>query len=64
MTIRLEFKIQDCWIGVFWKKTTFGRPNYSPHEMWFDTYDVWICVVPMLPIHISWTKIRMMPCVN
>ncbi len=33
--LRLEFKPQDCWIGVFWKRD-----------------NVWICLVPMLPIHV------------
>lgn len=38
--IRWEWKPQDCWIGVFWRTSQGWR-------------DVWICLLPMLPIHIS-----------
>ena len=37
----LEFKIHDLWVGAFWKQD--GR-----------CIDVWLCLVPTLPIHISW----------
>lgn len=36
--VKLEFKIQDCWIGVFWKFTSTWQ-------------DVWICIIPCFPIH-------------
>ena len=36
--IKLEFKPQDFWIGVFWKNT-------------LDKFDLWICLIPMFPIH-------------
>ena len=48
LTLRLEFKPQDCWIGVFWRTT--------PKANWMQRIDVWICVVPMLPMHISWLR--------
>lgn len=38
--IRLEFKIQDLWIGVYW----------SGHET-LGRFDIWICVIPCFPIH-------------
>lgn len=38
-SVRLEWKPQDLWIGVFWKKETLY-------------VDVWVCVLPCLPIHI------------
>lgn len=38
---RLEFKPADLWIGVFPKKNG-------------PMLDVWICLVPMFPIHIRW----------
>ncbi len=56
MTVRLEFKPQDCWLGVFWKKTVEGRPYYSPCETWWHRWDVWICLLPMLPIHLCWRR--------
>lgn len=54
MHIRLEFKPQDCWIGAFWKQGVeadgfeWRGATYRPRT------DVWICVLPMLPIHIWW----------
>jgi len=44
--VRLEFKPQDLWIGVFWKKGA---------ERGFDEdhINIWICILPMLPIHIK-----------
>lgn len=40
--VRIERKVQDCWVGVFWKR------DYP------TSLDVWVCVVPMLPIHFGW----------
>lgn len=39
----LEFKPQDCWVGVYWAR------DVAPMA---TIVDVWICLVPMLPIHI------------
>ena len=39
--IRFEFKLQDLWCGVFWKDSSYQC-------------DIWICVVPTLPLHICW----------
>lgn len=39
---RLEWKPQDLWVGVFWKR------DY-PWQL-----DVWVCIVPMVPIHFGW----------
>jgi hypothetical protein len=40
MKIRVERKWEDAWIGVFWKR----QP---------DRCDIWICIVPCFPIHIT-----------
>lgn len=37
----IEFKIQDLWIGAFWKRIG-------------NCVDVWVCLVPCVPIHVSW----------
>ena len=42
MKIRIEFKKEDLWVGVFYKK---------PHRYW-DDWHVWICLLPCFPIHI------------
>jgi hypothetical protein len=49
MKIRIEFKPQDLWIGVFWKTgaTMAGA---------LLTRDVWACIIPILPIHVSWVR--------
>ena len=47
--IRLEWKPRDCWVGAFWKGGTFrGRLDEKPY------LDVWVCIIPMLPIHYGW----------
>lgn len=57
--IRVECKIQDLWIGVFWKwgyedqsydlqkvKQGYGHQCYSQQR-----FDLWLCLFPCLPIH-------------
>jgi len=39
--ISIEFKLQDLWIGAFWKRIG-------------NCVDLWVCLVPCVPIHISW----------
>jgi hypothetical protein len=41
--VRLEWKPQDCWFGVFWKRR-------DPYE-----FDLWVCLLPMVPLHVGWT---------
>lgn len=42
--IRLEFKLEDMWMGTYWRRS-------NDHLVaWLD---VWICVLPCLPIHIT-----------
>ena len=36
--LRLEFKLQDFWVGLFWKNTP-------------ERLDIWICLIPCLPLH-------------
>lgn len=50
--MRMEFKIEDLWIGVFW------RTAYSDAAKRYLTH-IWICLVPCVPIHISYVaKLR------
>ena len=53
---QVEFKRQDLWIGAFWK--------YEETTDWDDegieftdtvTGHLWICLIPMVPIHFHWT---------
>jgi len=43
ITISFEFCKKDLWIGIYWDK----HPR-DEHVLW----DVYICIIPMLPIHI------------
>lgn len=45
LSIKFEFKIQDCWIGVFWKQDNQGI-NHA-----------WLCVLPCIPLHIQWERV-------
>lgn len=38
---QLEWKPEDLWVGAFWKRTG-------------NTVDLWVCLLPCLPIHVSW----------
>lgn len=55
LKVYLEFKPQDCWVGVFWRYTTFGL---GPP---IRQVDVWICLLPMLPIHVIWQSWKEKP---
>ena len=46
--VRIEFKPQDLWVGAYWQ-----TDNYGPHQ---DQTTMWICLLPMLPIRISWIR--------
>jgi len=43
--IRLEFKPADLWIGAFWR--------YDNSKILLKTFDLYICLLPMLPIHLA-----------
>lgn len=46
-TIRLEWKLADCWIGAFWQRGSFDQPGFKSGH----TLDIWVCLLPMFPIH-------------
>lgn len=41
MTVKIEFKPQDLWIGAFWQRRA-------------TIQHLWICIIPCLPIHFQW----------
>jgi hypothetical protein len=51
--VRLEWKPEDCWVGVFWRRGEWANNRKSKTE-WRT--DVWICLLPMLPIHLWWIR--------
>lgn len=43
-TLAIEFKAADLWIGCYWRKITGTAVD--------DGIEAWVCIVPMLPLHI------------
>ncbi len=43
--IILKFEPRDIWVGVYWKRSTILK-----------RLDFWICIVPMVPLHIRWWR--------
>lgn len=41
--MRLEYKQEDMWIGVYWRDAD-------------TSIDIWLCMLPCLPIHINFWK--------
>lgn len=41
VSIWIEFNPHDLWIGLYWKRY-YGERHF------------YVCVLPMLPIHIFW----------
>ncbi len=65
MKIRLEFKWEDVWVGAFWRKTDLrgcsGVVEYGAYDPKARRhpdaqYDLWICLLPCLSIHLTWTR--------
>lgn len=50
MSVTLEFKPQDLWIGVFWKRGS-SMYRFGDEPPTHRALDVWVCVVPMFPLH-------------
>jgi hypothetical protein len=44
--IRLEWKPEDLWVGLYWRYGD-GRSVSCEHN-------IWLCIVPTLPIHITY----------
>lgn len=49
---RFEWKIEDMWVGVFWKRG-YATTSRCPVHLWTD---VWICFVPCFPLHLTILK--------
>ena len=47
-TIRFEWKPADCWVGVFWRHSAWSQPGHSAGRH----LDIWVCVLPMVPLHL------------
>jgi len=48
MKITFEFKLQDFYIGLFWKQEKcFGQGEF------IKRYHIWVCLIPCFPIHLT-----------
>lgn len=59
-TVRVLFEPRDVWIGVYWTPKKITR-FFQDERRWRDCrdYEVYICLVPMLPIKIRWSNRRL-----
>lgn len=48
-SLRLEFKLQDCWIGAYWKSSSY----FDECAGQINDFDLWVCVLPCFPIHFT-----------
>ncbi len=49
MKVSFEFKKEDLWVGAYWRACYPGTLDAKQ-------FDVWVCLIPMVPIHLSWRK--------
>ncbi len=52
--VKQEFKKQDFWIGCYWEIRRKGTIGLSTERV----YHLWICFLPMFPLHISWKNLN------
>lgn len=50
--IALEFKPEDCWIGVFWQRRPTRYVAAAIEKECVEDLHVWLCLLPCLPIHL------------
>ena len=43
MSLSIELEIRDMWIGIYWR-----------HDKLYQLWHLYICIVPCLPVHITW----------
>jgi len=59
MNVRLEYKLQDMWVGLYWVTEVAAVDEWIvlPIQSWrpIRTH-LYICLVPCLPIHIWWNR--------
>lgn len=50
MKARFEFEPRDMWVGVYWDARRITGVYDWTH------WDVYICIIPMVPLHIWWVS--------
>lgn len=50
--MRLEFKLADFWVGVFWKVKDVEAGTGAKWRY----LHIWICLLPCFPLHLTFLK--------
>lgn len=50
-SIEMKYKPADCWVGVYFDVRATRAIEHGTIQEW---QHVWICILPMLPIHLHW----------
>lgn len=61
MKIRLRFVPRDLWVGVYFAPTQFFSVAHKQKPAVERRHRLFICLLPMLPIEISWSSFREIP---
>ena len=57
LKMRLEFKLQDMWLGVFWKTTVKEYSWNGVEQIDSKITDIWVCLIPCVPLHITYRSV-------
>lgn len=65
LTIDLLFEPRDCWVGVYWTvlPKQIDGPYYGTGRKRYGVWsgiDLYVTLVPMLPLRVQWRRHRMM----
>ena len=55
-SIKVERKWADLWVGAYWKSKDIHEYDRFDSSVPGKRWDVWICIVPCFPIHLSWRR--------
>lgn len=60
MKAAVEFKVEDLWIGLYWRRMRSPLCGLTAGKRYRlvdrERVDVWICVLPCLPVHLWWWR--------
>lgn len=57
-SVRVEWKLEDLWIGAFWRKTPCLDADGNRKIL---ATEIWICLIPCVPIHLTyWHDARLL----
>lgn len=53
ISIKLTFEPRDLWVGAYWD---FQPYTYNPDQTEHWVFDLYVCVIPCLPLHLRWAR--------